>query len=245
MTGLGKLARSEWRLLFRDPGVIWVIALPILLVVIFGLIPSTSTPSADFGGGRFIDFYVPVVVTVVVAMMSLNLLAGVLGSYRERGVLRRLAVTPVKPGTLLAAQGLVNMILIVGVTVVTLAIAAFAFSVPMPHQIAGFALAFLLCVSAMFSIGLLIAAVAPTGKAANGIGTVLFFPMGFLAGLWTPGPLMPDVIRKISDFSPLGAGVQAMQRAWDGSFPEPLHLGVLLAYTVVVGFTAARLFRWE
>jgi ABC-2 type transport system permease protein len=115
----------------------------------------------------------------------------------------------------------------------------------LPRQTLGFLVAFLLSICAMFAIGLLVAALAPTGKAANGIGTVLFFPLGFLAGLWTPGPLMPDVVRQISSFSPLGAGVQAIQRAWEGSFPEPLHLAVLVAYTVVLGFIAARRFRWE
>jgi ABC-2 type transport system permease protein len=245
LTGLGKLARSEYRLLFRDPGIAWVIALPLLLVVIFGLIPSMNTPSADFGGGRFIDYYTPVLVTMIVAMLSLNLLSAVLASYRERGVLRRLAVTPVRPVTLLLAQGLVNLILLTSLVAVLLTVANVAFDVPLPRDIPGFLLAFVLCVSAMFALGLLIAAIAPTGKAANGIATVLFFPLGFLAGIWTPGPLMPDVIRKISDFTPLGAGVQAMQGAWDGQFPSSLHLIVLLALTLGLGFAAAKLFRWD
>ena len=245
MTGLAQLTRSEFRLMFREPSISFVVVLPILLIMIFGLLPSTGKPSADFGGGRFIDFYVPVVLTMIIAMMSLNLLAGVLGTYRERGVLRRLAATPVRPLTLMMAQGLVNFVLLTAVSAVLLGTAGFAFDVPMPRQMLGFLLAFVLCVSAMFSIGLLIAAVAPNGRAANGIGTLVFFPLIFLAGMWTPGPMMPEVVRRISEFSPLGAGMQAMQRAWDGSFPLPLHLGVMLAFTLGVGFVAARLFRWE
>ncbi|MET0132969.1 MAG: ABC transporter permease [Kibdelosporangium sp.] len=245
MTGLGKLSGSEFRLLFRDPGIAFVLVLPVLLVVIFGLIPDTSSPSEDFGGGRFIDYYVPTVVTMVIAMVALNLLAAVLGTYRERGVLRRFAVTPVRPLTLLLAQGLVNLVLLSVMSVLVVGIGVVAFDVPMPRQLGGMIIAFLLCVSSMFAIGLLIAAIAPTGKAANGIGTAMFFPLAFLAGLWTPGPLMPDLVRTISDYSPLGAGVQAMQRAWDGSFPEPLHLGVMLVFTLGIGFIATRLFRWS
>jgi ABC-2 type transport system permease protein len=245
MVGLDKLMRSEFRLLFRDPGIVWVIVLPILLVVIFGSIPSMSTPSEDFGGGRFIDFYTPVLVTMIIGLLSLNILAGVLGTYRERGVLRRLAVTPVRPATLLLAQAVVNVALLLAMVIALLTIANVAFDVPLPGNIPGFLVALVLCVAAMFAVGLVIAAVAPTGKAANGIGTVLFFPMAFLAGLWTPGPLLPDVVRKISDFTPLGAGVQAMQKAWEGSFPSPLHLIVLVAFVLGLGFIAARLFRWE
>jgi ABC-2 type transport system permease protein len=245
MTGLRPLIGSEARLLFRDPGIFFVLVIPILLVMIFGLLPSTSEPSEDFGGGRFIDFYLPPIITLIIAMMALNLLTSVLATYRERGVLRRLAVTPVRPVTVMLAQGVVNLVLLAGLTLAVLAIGGFAFDVPMPRQPVGFVLAFVLCVSSMFAIGLLISALAPTGRAANGIGTVAFFPLAFLAGLWTPGPLMPDVVRRISDFSPLGAGSQALQRAWDGSFPEPLHLVVMLVFTLGVGFIAARLFRWE
>jgi ABC-2 type transport system permease protein len=182
---------------------------------------------------------------LIIGLLSLNVLAGVLGTYRERGVLRRLAVTPVRPATLLLAQAVVNLALLLTMVIALLTIANVAFDVPLPGNIPGFLVALVLCVGAMFSVGLLIAAVAPTGKAANGIGTVLFFPMAFLAGLWTPGPLLPDVVRKISDFTPLGAGVQAMQKAWEGSFPSSLHLVVLLAFIAGLGFIAARLFRWE
>jgi ABC-2 type transport system permease protein len=245
MTGLGKLTRAEFRLLLRDPGVAFVMVIPVLLVTIFGLLPSTGQPSEDFGGGRMIDYFVPPILTLIIGMMALNALSSVLATYRERGILRKMAVTPVRPVTLMLAQGIVNMALLTGVAVLVLAIGGFAFDVAIPRQLGGFVLAFVLCVSAMFAVGLLIAALAPTGKAANGIGTVAFFPLAFLAGLWTPGPLMPDVVRRISDFSPLGAGSQAMMRAWEGSFPEPLHLGVLLVFTLGVGFVAARLFRWE
>jgi ABC-2 type transport system permease protein len=245
MIGLRKLTGSEFRLLFSDPGIAFAVVLPLLLVTVFGLIPGTGQPSEDFGGGRMIDFFLPPIITMVIGMLALNLLTSVLATYREKGVLRRLAVTPVRPITLMLAQGLVNLALLTGLTVLLLAYATLAYDVPFPRQFPGFLLAFVLCVSSMFAIGLLISAIAPTGKAANAIGTVAFFPLAFLAGLWTPGPTMPDVVRAISDYSPLGAGAQAMQRAWDGSFPEPLHLVVLLVFTLGVGFVAARLFRWE
>lgn len=245
LNSLGKLTRAEFRLLRRDPGVAFVVVIPVLLVVIFGLLPSTGQPNEDFGGGRFIDFFLPPILTLIIGMMALNALSSVLATYRERGILRKMAVTPVRPVTLMLAQGIVNLALLTAVATLVLAIGGFAFDVAIPRQLGGFLLAFVLCVSAMFAVGLLIAALAPNGKAANGIGSIAFFPLAFLAGLWTPGPLMPDVVRRISDFSPLGAGSQAMMRAWEGSFPEPLHLAVLLVFTLGVGFIAARLFRWE
>src|SRR5687767_12827919 len=97
MVGLGKLTGSEFRLLFRDPGIAFLIVLPLALGLILGLIPSPKSPSEEFGGGRFIDYWVPTIITMIIAMMGLNLLAAVLGTYRERGVLRRFGVTPIRP----------------------------------------------------------------------------------------------------------------------------------------------------
>jgi ABC-2 type transport system permease protein len=119
------------------------------------------------------------------------------------------------------------------------------FGVDLPQQVAGFLIALVLGTAAMFAVGLLIAAVAPRAKTATGIGMLVYFPMLFFAGVWTPGPVMPDGLRRVSDFTPLGAASQAMQDAWTGTFPSALHLAVMAAYVLVTGALAARLFRWE
>ena len=82
-------------------------------------------------------------------------------------------------------------------------------------------------------------------KSAGAIGTVLFFPFVFFAGLWIPRDSMTDALRTISDFTPLGAGVQALQDATTGQWPQPLHLAVMLGWTIAAGGLAARYFRWE
>ena len=90
-----------------------------------------------------------------------------------------------------------------------------------------------------------LAAIAPSGKAASAGGTFLFFPLMFFAGLWIPRAVMPATLRQIGDFTPLGAGVQALQDAAAGMWPHPLHLIVLAAYVLVFGAVASVVFRWE
>ncbi len=94
-------------------------------------------------------------------------------------------------------------------------------------------------------IGMLITAVAPTEKTANAIGLAAFFPLMFFAGLWIPRASMDSVLRTISDYSPLGAGVRALQASTDGHWPPAAALLVLAGYAIVCGAAAARLFRWE
>jgi ABC-2 type transport system permease protein len=119
------------------------------------------------------------------------------------------------------------------------------FGTALPTQPLGFLVAFVLAAASLYAVGLLVAAVAPTGKAAAGIGTVLWFPIMFFAGLWVPREAMPDTLNRIGDFTPLGAGVQAMQDAWNGSWPDLLHLAVMAAFAIGASLAAARLFRWE
>jgi ABC-2 type transport system permease protein len=56
---------------------------------------------------------------------------------------------------------------------------------------------------------------------------------------------MPAVIQDISNYTPLGAAVQAIGDSWVGQFPPAQSLLVLVVYALVFGFLAKRFFRWE
>lgn len=246
MSALFRLTTTETRLFFREPMLVFfVLAFPPVLLVVLGSIPSMREPSEDLGGARAIDLYVPIVVAMSLAMFALNSLSQLFATYREKGVLRRLRTTPVEPRVMLGAQLLMSTIMSVVTLLVLSAIGRLAFDVPLPQQLPAYLIAYLLTALSMFAIGLLVASLAPTGKSAGAIGTLLFFPMLFFAGLWIPRAEMNDVLRTISDFTPLGAGVQSLQDAAAGHWPQLLHLAVLLGWTILAGGLAARYFRWE
>jgi ABC-2 type transport system permease protein len=241
-----KLTRSELRLFLREPPALFFgVAFPAVLVIILGSIPAFRRPDEHIGGLRVIDLYTTITIALTLAMLGLQLLPAVLAGYRERGVLRRLSTTPVHPGLLLAAQLLSGLLTAVAAVAMLLAVARIVFAVPLPRQFVGFLIAFLLSAAALFALGLLVAAIAPSGKSANAIGLPLFFPIMFFAGLYVPREAMPSAINRIGDFTPLGAGEQAMHDALVGSWPHPWQLLVLAGYVLVCGGTAARLFRWE
>lgn len=56
---------------------------------------------------------------------------------------------------------------------------------------------------------------------------------------------MLAVLRYISDVTPLGASVEALQSAMRGAFPPATSLLVLAAYAVIFGLLALCFFRWE
>jgi ABC-2 type transport system permease protein len=246
VTAFAKLTRAEIRLFLREPiAVFFGVAFPAVLVIILGSIPGFRRPDHDLGGLRVIDLYVTISVALTLAMIGLQLTPGILAGYRERGVLRRLSTTPVSPALLLSAQIVSALLSATVAGALVLAVGRVAFSVPVPRQFAGFVLAFLLSAAALFAVGLLIAAIAPSGKAGNAMGVILFFPVMFFAGLWVPREALPAILNRIGDFTPLGAGEQAMHDALVGSWPHAGQLAVLAGYVVVCGLSAARLFQWE
>ena len=246
MKGLAKLTWNEMRLFRRDPvTAFFAVAFPTLLLVILGRIPGFTEANPLLGGRRAIDLYVPIMLGFAMGMLGLQSLPLSLATYRENGILRRLAVTPLRPIKLIEAQMQMNLLMGLGAIVVMLAVGRIGFHVSLPRQLVGFVLAFMLMATALFAIGLTIAAIAPSGKAASAGGTFLFFPLMFFAGLWIPRAVMPATLRQIGDFTPLGAGVQALQDAAAGMWPHPLHLIVLAAYVLVFGAVASVVFRWE
>jgi ABC-2 type transport system permease protein len=246
MQTFAKLTLTELKLFLRDPtALFFAVIFPPILLGALGVIPAFREPSEDLGGQRVIDLYVPITIVFVLAMLAISVVPTYLATYREKGILRRLSTTPVRPRSLLLAQLVMGMgMALVAVTLV-LGVGVAVYGTAIPDQLLGYLVAFVLAAAASFAVGLLIAAVAPSGKAASGIGTILFFPMMFLAGLYFPREVMPETLRRIGDFTPLGAGVQALQDATTGAWPQPLHLAVLAAFAIGASLFAAKLFRWE
>jgi ABC-2 type transport system permease protein len=242
----GKLLLNESRLAWRIPiGIGTGLGLPLVLLIVFGSIPALRQVSSDFGGFSYFALSFPTLIVVTVLMLSINLLPRSLIKYRETGILRRLSVTPVPPSWLLAAQIVINLAIVVVGFILLTAAGVTAFGLGFPKNFPAFLLADLLTVTALFAVGLCIAALVKNEAVAQAIGGLLFFALMFFGGIWLPRPMMPAVLLNIGNWTPLGASVDAIQRAMQGLFPSPQSILVLVAYTLVFGFLAVRYFKWE
>lgn len=242
----GKIVHNEARLAWRRPaGLIAGIGLPVVLLIIFGELPSFHKASPTLGGLTGFDVYLPVLVVLTLVLLALWGVPGPLVSYREQGILRRLSTTPVPPSWVLAAQVVVQWcIAAAGVTVIVVAGIA-AFGAPAPRSPAGLVLSCLLASAGLLSLGLLIAALAPTSGSVSVISRLTFIPLMFFAGLWLPRALMPGVLLSVSNYTPLGAAVQAIQDSMQQGFPPAAPLLVLAGYALAFGSLAWRFFRWQ
>jgi ABC-2 type transport system permease protein len=238
MTMLKMLTLTEARLLLREPlALFWGVAFPMVLLTVMGL----SSSSID--GVSLVSVYEPIVIVFISVAFGVQGIPVQIAGYRQGRILRRLATTPAGPVRVIGAQLAVSLTVIFIATVGVLAVGRLGFGVPLPRQPFGFALVVVLSAAAMVALGLLIGAFAPTARSAGAAGTVLFFPLMYFAGLWTPQ--MSASAKHIGQFTPLGAAAQALGDAMTGGWPHPAALAVLGLCTLVCAGAAARFFRWE
>jgi ABC-2 type transport system permease protein len=232
------LTLTEARLLLREPlAFFWGVAFPMVLLAVMGVSASS------IGGVPLVSIYEPIVIAFISVAFGVQGIPVQVAGYRQGRVLRRLATTPAGPTRVIGAQLIVSLAVILIATAGVLVVGRLGFGVPFPRNPAGFLLVAVLSATAMVALGLLIGALAPTARSAGAAGTVLFFPLMYFAGLWTPQ--MSATARHIGQFTPLGAAAQALRDSMAGTWPHPTALAVLVICTLVCAGAAARFFRWE
>lgn len=253
MPGLRTLVATEFKIYGRDVGnIFFVLVFPTILLLGIGYIIPGMRSTIDEGGPPWeglaaIHLLVPVMIAIAIATAGLSALPTYLASYREKGVLRRLSTTPMAPQGILIAQIAVNLVWLTMGAALSLVVGITLLDVPLPVSWWLLVLTFPLAVTSCFGIGLIIGGIIRKASVAGGVGMIFFFPMMFFAGLWTPGPAMPDTLATIATWTPLGAAGQSFTEAWfgaDGSFPTLQFISMTL-WTVVTFVIAAKTFRWK
>ncbi|AEF42322.1 ABC-2 type transporter [Hoyosella subflava DQS3-9A1] len=158
--------------------------------------------------------------------------------------MRRLAVTPASPAMVLVAQAVVSLLQAVLGVGVAFAVAVLVFGAEFPlNPVMAVAVA-LLGLAAMYGVGMIVAAVAPTPNTAVAIGLIAFFAVAALGGLFGAQSL-PEELARVGEHLPFGATMHALADAWAGTPVDSAHILSLVAAVLVGGFVAAVFFRWE
>ena len=194
-----------------------------------------------------VSYFVPSILAM--ALMQLGVFAAIpLVQQREKLILKRLNATPLPRWTLVGSNVVVRLViaaaqtaLIVGIGIQLLGVEVVG-SWPAIIGLVGVgALTFV-------SIGYVIASFARTEEAANGMTSIVQFPLMFLSGIFFPLEIMPDWLRSVATFMPLTYLGDALRQVMVGGAPfVPLgvDLAVLAGWLVVCLAISARFFRWQ
>lgn len=249
MRGLWNLFVMQFKLYLREPvAFFFTLAYPALLLLLFGFIFGNE-PDPEFWGWNFgtVDASVPAYAGIIIGTVALMGIPIDTSASRETGVLRRYRATPLHPATyLIASVGVYLAIAALGMGILVVT-GKLIFGLRMAGSWFSVLAAFLLSAGSFFSMGYLIASLAPTARVAQTLGMVIFFPMMFLSGAGMPLQLLPEVLQKVSDYLPLSYVVRLIQGLWFGEtwstlwFPALVLVGILVLGTAL----ATRFFRWE
>ena len=233
LASLRVLLRMTWietKLLVREPvTLVFSFAFPVLVLVLLGgIFGGQRMDGGDYAGLKMMDWYVPGYIALVIAAIGTVSIPVHVSTYRERGVLRRFRASGVSEWILLGSQFLVGLgTCLVGGLVIGM-LGVFAYGAVAPVDPAGVALGFVVAVFAFSAIGVLIASLAPTARAAQGVGLLIWFIMMFVSGTSAPPDILPDWMLALGKSLPLYHTVVALVDPWNG-------YGVNLLHVVIVG----------
>ena len=196
---------------------------------------------------RNIDYLVPGILAMAILQLGLFGTAMPIVQLRQQQVLRRLSATPLPRWQVMLSQVLMRLTIAVFQAVVIVGLGAVAFHVAVGNPI-GLLGVVLLGASTFIGLGYMIASVASTVDAANGITQALNFPMLFLSGIFFPLTLMPDFLKPLIYALPVTYLADLARQVMIGStptFPLMVDILVLAAWTIGTTLLSVRFFKWE
>jgi ABC-2 type transport system permease protein len=244
------LAWQELRLFLREPlTVVFAFGFPLVMLFVlaevFGTVPVTPDPGdpVAFRGLSPLGYYLPGYLALTAAAAGLIMIPAHLAGYRESGVLRRFRVASIPPWTIFGSQVAVEVALsMIGGALVL--VAAYAvYDIAAPVSALGVVVAFMVTVAMFAAVGVLLGAVMPSPRAAQGAGVMLFFVMMMLSGTGPPLDVMTPLMRHIGAALPLQHAVLAAQDPWLGFGWNWPQLGVLATITALSAALGTLAFR--
>lgn len=196
---------------------------------------------------NFISYFVPSILGL--SVMQVGIFAAIpLVADREKLILKRLAATPLRRWQLVGSNILMRLLIAMTQAVIIVLVGSMAFGVQITGNLllaAGFVA---LGAVTFLALGYVIASFANTEDSANGMTSVVQFPMMFLSGSFFQIDQMPDFLQGIARAIPLTYLADALRQVMVGGAPfAPLWVcfAVLAGWLVVCFAIAARKFRWQ
>ncbi|MEU5693674.1 ABC transporter permease [Actinosynnema sp. NPDC020468] len=210
---------------------------------------SLDAQSVEDASLKPIQYLTPGILSWAISVSGVFGAALTLVSWRRKQVLRRIQLAPVGAASVLSSRVLVSVgtALTQGVVFVGVALLP-PFGLKLTGQWWLAIPLLVLGTMAFFSIGMLVGAFCKTEEAASGAANFITLPMAFLSGTFFPMDDAPGWLKAISNVLPLKHMNQGMLDVLvRGKGIEALAVpaAVLIGFTVVVGFIASRVFRWE
>ena len=196
----------------------------------------------------FIDVFVPGILAMALMNSGVIGLATAFVIYRERGILRRIKVTPFPLTAFILARVISQLIVAVAQALILIGLAWALFDLDVRGNPLVVLVAILVGALAFLAIGFAISGIARNAETAASYANLITFPMLFLSGVFFSVDNIPAWLRPVTRVLPLAYLVDALREPMTrGRGLSAIWLDLLvLAATFLVAFgVAVRFFRWD
>ena len=145
-----------------------------------------------------------------VTLFAILLPGAAMAREKERGTIEQLIVCPLSVAEIMAPKALaMGLVILLGTTVALFAVLGAIFHIPMRGSLTLFFAVTVLHIATTAALGLLAATLARNLVQMGMLTVLLYVPILFLSGVWTPPEAMPSWMQTITHLSPLHYYVEA------------------------------------
>lgn len=252
-SSLGLLSQQtvyQAKMFYRTPiAAFFTLVFPLLLLVLFAAIFGNE--EIEELGVTLAQYFAPALAVFSAANATYTNIGVGTAYQRDQGILKRVRGTPLPPSIFFGGK-IVSGTLVAAVAVfVMMTVGALFYGIEIyPRTLPAAIVTFLVGAGCFASLGLLVAAVAPSGGAATAITNATLLPLAFISGLFIPiTSESPQWLQTVGNIFPLKHFNDAFQQAFAPGTTGAQFDWVDLAYMAVWGIVALllglRLFKWE
>ncbi len=208
----------------------------------------SSAQEIQVSRGRYIDYLVPGILAMNTMFSGIFSIAVVMTTMRQKGILRRLKVTPVSKSAILAALITTRMLIIFVSMALILAVGVLGFGVQLQGNLFFLILLVILGSLTFTTFGFAVSAYAKTVESAEAMANTVAMPMMFLGDVFLPVAQMPAFIQPIAAALPLsylGTALRDVGLKGDGLLDVAFPVLMVIAYGIIGFLIAMKLFKWE
>jgi ABC-2 type transport system permease protein len=245
MSTLAGQIRLENKLFLREKGAMfWTLAFPVFMIALFGLIWKNDV----WNGTPAINYLLPgIIVMAVMVTCLLNIAMGVVED-REKGIFRRLSLTPLKRQTLIGGQIVNRYLIVLAQTVILIAIGVVVFGASIGGNYLLFWVALTIGAFSFLALGFALTCIIKSEKAAHPVSMIVFFSLMFLGGCFFPIEQMPQFLHPVCEALPavhLNDALRMIAVNGAGLGEVWQELPVLLSWLAGCSALAVKFFKWE
>jgi ABC-type polysaccharide/polyol phosphate export permease len=198
-------------------------------------------------GSRYIDFLFPGLIGMSLMGTGLWSVGFAVADMRQRKVLKRLLVTPMRRTSFLASFLLSRLLFLAAELILITCFGVWVLGVPLRTSVVEFALISVAGAVSFSAIGLLVASRVKTIEGVSGMLNLVIVPMWLGSGIFFPYERFPEIVQpllRVLPLTPLNDALRAAMIDGVGLLSLLPELGLMAAWTVLPFVVALRVFRW-